>query len=176
MLARAQEHRVLDLPLRVVDAADLIALKLQSSSNDPCRRRRDLADIERLLARAEVDLERVREYFRLLIARRSSTLPKRISGDPTDPTQLDDARMGSPGCPRRGDASFARANAPSPAGSTTIATGAADLSAAPDWIDSLRSVFGDSAVDRPPYGASNERGNQLTAGRPAIGEARSPRR
>jgi hypothetical protein len=57
MLARAQEHRVLDLPLRVVDAADLIALKLQSSSNDPCRRRRDLADLERLLARAEVDLE-----------------------------------------------------------------------------------------------------------------------
>ena len=65
MLARAQTYAVLDLRLRVVDAADLIGLKVQSSSNDPSRRRRDLADIERLLARAEVDLERVREYFRL---------------------------------------------------------------------------------------------------------------
>lgn len=65
MLARATEHRVLDLRLRVVDASDLIGLKVQASSNDPSRRHRDLADIERLLARADVDRERVREYFAL---------------------------------------------------------------------------------------------------------------
>jgi len=51
--------------LRVVDVADLIGLKVQSSSNDPARLRIDLADIERLLRGADVDLERVREYFRL---------------------------------------------------------------------------------------------------------------
>lgn len=50
----------------VVDAADLIGLKVQSSSNDPRRRHADLADIQRLLEVAEdVDLERVREYFRI---------------------------------------------------------------------------------------------------------------
>jgi hypothetical protein len=53
------------LSIRVVDASDLIGLKVQSSSNDPSRRHQDLADIERLLAVAEVDLDRVRDYFRL---------------------------------------------------------------------------------------------------------------
>jgi hypothetical protein len=65
MLARAQEHPILGESVRVVDAADLIGLKVQSSSNDPSRRHRDLADIERLLRAAEPDLARVREYFRL---------------------------------------------------------------------------------------------------------------
>jgi hypothetical protein len=65
MLARAQEHPILGESVRVVDAADLIGLKVQSSSNDPSRRHRDLADIERLLRAAEPDLGRVREYFRL---------------------------------------------------------------------------------------------------------------
>ena len=52
--------------LRVVDASDLIGLKVQSSSNDPARRRIDVADIEQLLRLApELDLQRVREYFRL---------------------------------------------------------------------------------------------------------------
>ena len=50
----------------VVDAADLIGLKVQASSNDPQRRRGDLADIEALLREArDVDLDRVRVYFRL---------------------------------------------------------------------------------------------------------------
>jgi hypothetical protein len=65
MLARAQEHPILGESVRVVDAADLIGLKVQSSSNDPSRRHRDLADIEPLLRAAEPDLARVREYFRL---------------------------------------------------------------------------------------------------------------
>jgi hypothetical protein len=65
ILARASAREVLGESIRVVDASDLIGLKVQSSSNDPSRRRRDLADIERLLGRAEVDLNRVREYFRL---------------------------------------------------------------------------------------------------------------
>jgi len=65
MLARAGLHVALGQSLRVVDAADLIGLKVQASSNDPSRRRRDLADIERLLQVGEPDLSRVREYFRL---------------------------------------------------------------------------------------------------------------
>ncbi len=66
MLRRAapDPHRPGD-PLRIVDAADLIGLKVQSSSNDPRRARIDLADIQRLLENAAVDLDRVREYFRV---------------------------------------------------------------------------------------------------------------
>jgi hypothetical protein len=67
MLARATMHPALgDVELPIVDAADLIGLKVQSSSNDASRRRIDTADIVRLLRGApELDLERVREYFRL---------------------------------------------------------------------------------------------------------------
>lgn len=65
MLERATLQTILGAPIRVVDAADLIGLKVQSSSNDPSRRYLDLADIDRLLRRAAVDLARVREYFRL---------------------------------------------------------------------------------------------------------------
>jgi hypothetical protein len=65
ILARAETHSILGHVIRVIDASDLIGLKVQSSSNDPSRRRRDLADIEKLLQAAQVDLARVREYFRL---------------------------------------------------------------------------------------------------------------
>lgn len=65
MLARATPHLVLGRTLRVADAADLIGLKIQASSNDPARRRQDMADVEKLLRSAGVDLGRVREYFRL---------------------------------------------------------------------------------------------------------------
>jgi predicted nucleotidyltransferase len=65
MLARAVPHTILGHRIRVVDASDLIGLKVQASSNDPYRRHIDLADIGRLLEVAEVDLARVREYFRL---------------------------------------------------------------------------------------------------------------
>jgi hypothetical protein len=66
MLARARAHRVLDTSVRVVEAEDLIGLKVQALSNDPGRRLLDLGDIQRLLRAAPaLDLERVREYFRL---------------------------------------------------------------------------------------------------------------
>jgi hypothetical protein len=65
MLARATPRQILGESIRVVDASDLIGLKVQSSSNDPSRRHGDLGDIERLPRNAVVDLTRVREYFRL---------------------------------------------------------------------------------------------------------------
>lgn len=67
ILSRARALPILQREdLRVVDASDLIGLKVQSSSNDPMRRRTDMADIEQLLRRApNLDLDRVREYFRL---------------------------------------------------------------------------------------------------------------
>lgn len=65
MLARATVHEVLGERISVLDAADLIGLKVQAYSNDPSRRHLDLGDIQRLLRRAEVDLARAREYFRI---------------------------------------------------------------------------------------------------------------
>jgi hypothetical protein len=67
MLRRARPRAMLDgLEVPVVDAEDLIGLKVQSSSNNPRRRARDMDDVERLLDFAPgLDLERVREYFRL---------------------------------------------------------------------------------------------------------------
>jgi hypothetical protein len=67
MLSRARPVPVLsDAAIPVADAADLIGLKVQSSSNDPSRVRLDLSDVERLLRAApDLDLERVRGYFRL---------------------------------------------------------------------------------------------------------------
>ena len=69
MLARAEAHP-LSLSeareVRVVHVADLIGLKVQSSTNDPSRHRIDMADIVRLLrAERNVDMQRVREYFRV---------------------------------------------------------------------------------------------------------------
>jgi hypothetical protein len=65
ILDRARPHAILGASIRVADASDVIGLKVQSSSNDSTRRHQDLADIERLLRSATLDLERVREYFRL---------------------------------------------------------------------------------------------------------------
>jgi hypothetical protein len=65
ILARAAPYPILGARVRVVDAADLIGLKVQSSSIDPTRRSRDLADIESLIRAGGVDLARVREYFQL---------------------------------------------------------------------------------------------------------------
>ena len=65
MLERAAVLEVLGGRLRVVDASDLVGLKVQSSSNDPTRRHRDLADISWLLDHTSLDMDRVREYFRL---------------------------------------------------------------------------------------------------------------
>jgi len=80
MLERASAHAVLGETLRVADAADLIGLKVQASSNDPARRRQDLADVERLLRVGGVDLGRVREYFRLFD--REKELDALLAGEP----------------------------------------------------------------------------------------------
>jgi hypothetical protein len=65
MLGRAGAVELMGRRIPVVDASDLVGLKVQSSSNDPSRRHRDLADIEWLLRHADLDLDRVREYFRI---------------------------------------------------------------------------------------------------------------
>jgi hypothetical protein len=65
MLARAVPHAIQGAAaIPVVQAEDVIGLKVQASSNDPRRLTLDLADIERLfVARPGLDLARVREYF-----------------------------------------------------------------------------------------------------------------
>ena len=65
ILRRATERAVFGETVRVADASDLIGLKVQAYSNNPSRRARDLADVDRLLEFGEVDLARVRDYFRL---------------------------------------------------------------------------------------------------------------
>jgi hypothetical protein len=65
ILHRASDHGVLGERVRVVDASDLIGLKVQAYANDPARKTKDLADIERVVVFGDVDLERVRGYFRL---------------------------------------------------------------------------------------------------------------
>jgi predicted nucleotidyltransferase len=67
MLARAAVHRVFGRhQVKVVQPEDLIGLKVQSSTNNPRRMRLDMTDIARLLeAHPALDVERVREYFRV---------------------------------------------------------------------------------------------------------------
>lgn len=67
MLERAPRLPLLDLEgVKVVEAEDLIGLKVQASSNNPSRHALDVGDIVRLLAvHDSLDLDRVREYFRL---------------------------------------------------------------------------------------------------------------
>lgn len=65
ILRRATGHDVAGRRVRVVDASDLVGLKVQAYANDPRRRHADLADIERLIRTGNVDLARAREYFQL---------------------------------------------------------------------------------------------------------------
>jgi hypothetical protein len=65
MLERSSRHVVLGRQVLVVDPSDLVGLKVQSSLNDSSRRHRDLADIEWLLGHPDIELGRVRDYFRL---------------------------------------------------------------------------------------------------------------
>lgn len=66
LLAEAVELRTPLGKLRVVSAEGLIGFKPQALVNDP-RRTQDLEDIRALLRanRATLDIERIREYFRL---------------------------------------------------------------------------------------------------------------
>jgi predicted nucleotidyltransferase len=67
MLQRAGRHRMMGrADVKVLQPEDIIGLKVQSSTNNPKRLRLDLDDIDRLLAaHPEIDMHRVREYFRL---------------------------------------------------------------------------------------------------------------
>lgn len=66
MLARARPRSAAGVEVLVVDAEDLIGFKVQSSSNNPRRRRQDMADVQRILELVpDLDLERIREYFQL---------------------------------------------------------------------------------------------------------------
>ena len=80
ILASAAIYTVLGESIRVADASDLIGLEVQSSSNDQARRYQNLADIDRLLRRAPVDLARVREYFRIFD--RGKELDALLAGGP----------------------------------------------------------------------------------------------
>jgi hypothetical protein len=52
--------------LKVLEPEDIIGLKVQSATNNPDRAAVDMDDIRRLLATwPELDLGRVREYFRI---------------------------------------------------------------------------------------------------------------
>ena len=81
MLARAKTRPSLraHTTVKVVDAEDLIGLKVQSSINNPRRAALDLHDIQRLLEHhPELDLERVREYFRIF--EREGELDRLLAG------------------------------------------------------------------------------------------------
>lgn len=66
MLARAESIPFDGTPIPVLQAEDLIGLKVQASYSNP-RRLQDLIDIERLLGanQSRLDLDRVRSYFKL---------------------------------------------------------------------------------------------------------------
>lgn len=66
MLARAAPVVFAGMSIPVLQAEDLIGLKVQAYHNDP-RRLQDQVDIQRLLAAnwGKLDLERVRSYFKL---------------------------------------------------------------------------------------------------------------
>lgn len=69
MLERAIDKPVFGgaLTLRVLQAEDVIGLKVQASTNDPKRRARECADIEALLEiyHDTIDRDRLEEYYRL---------------------------------------------------------------------------------------------------------------
>lgn len=70
MIERARDVSILDgaLTVKALRAEDLIGLKLQALLNDPQNRQSiDAPDIQRLLKlhRSRMDMDRVREYFRL---------------------------------------------------------------------------------------------------------------
>jgi hypothetical protein len=155
MLARAQPRPVLgEVAVRVVDPADRIGLKVQSSANDPRRHRRDMEDVARLLERApELDLERVREYFRLRSragARCAARGGRAMSRPPQAPAaaslalreMLEDAL-----CPAvRED--FARSLRAQQQAQRSSSNG---LEAALVWVAELRELFGDPPVDPSPW-------------------------
>ena len=69
MLERAEEKEIFEgkFKIKVIKIEDLIGLKVQSSSNDPDRLHKDMADIGLLIRTnyAKLDFNLLREYFNL---------------------------------------------------------------------------------------------------------------
>ncbi|PIU83361.1 MAG: hypothetical protein COS68_04445 [Elusimicrobia bacterium CG06_land_8_20_14_3_00_38_11] len=67
MLKRAKPEEIFGSKIKIAKPEDLIGLKIQSSSNDPQRYHKDMADIESVIGAniKNLDLELVREYFKL---------------------------------------------------------------------------------------------------------------
>ncbi|MEW6556395.1 MAG: nucleotidyl transferase AbiEii/AbiGii toxin family protein [Elusimicrobiota bacterium] len=67
ILKRAELRNIFRFKIKVAKPEDLIGLKVQSSSNDPQRYHKDMADIEGIITAnlKKLDLELVREYFKL---------------------------------------------------------------------------------------------------------------
>ena len=98
ILERASDHSVLGETVPVAEASDLIGLKVQAYSNNPHRRHGDLEDIARLISMGDVDLARVRDYFRMFElrgrSRRDPWRPRKdVSRSHKEPVALrDEAR------------------------------------------------------------------------------------
>lgn len=69
MLERAKNKKVFGgkFQIKALTAEDQVGLKVQSSSNDPQRLHRDMADIEQIISDnySRLDIGLLREYFRL---------------------------------------------------------------------------------------------------------------
>lgn len=69
MLERAEQKEILNgkFKVKVIKTEDLIGLKVQSSSNDPSRYHRDIADIESLIKinYKTLNMDLINEYFKL---------------------------------------------------------------------------------------------------------------
>ena len=60
MLQRAQKNLFMEIP--VLEATDIIGLKIQAYSNNPKRMLQDLADIQKIIEVNAIDWERAKEY------------------------------------------------------------------------------------------------------------------
>ena len=60
MLQRAKQNLFLGIP--VLEATDIIGLKIQAYSNNPKRMLQDLADIQKIIEVNKIDWERAKEY------------------------------------------------------------------------------------------------------------------
>jgi Uncharacterised nucleotidyltransferase len=64
IFSSSKQVAVQNITIPVPRAEYLVAMKLQAIRNDPSRRLRDLADIQRLLRVPGIDLDEVQDYFR----------------------------------------------------------------------------------------------------------------
>ncbi len=131
----------------------LIGLKVQSSTNDPSRQRLDMADIVRLLrAERNVDMQRVREYFRVFEREKELDVLPRGAGEVVTREDLEEMRRDADSAEiraefRRSARAVLRWERDHPQ----------DLVAVLAWIEQLRRLFGDPEPDREPWRGENFR-------------------